>query len=487
MKIGILLLISITYISYVEPFITTNESRLFDEYGRERIFHGVNIVYKDKPWYPKLDVFDPQFSYCDEDMKLLKSWGFNAIRLGVMWPGVEPEYNKYNTTYIDILHKIVKDSEKYGIYVILDFHQDLLARQFCGEGVPDWVFTKPLGFPLPISLPYKKNSMGVSSRKDCDKHNWISYHFSFGASHGFQLLYTDLSTKFADFWRLVASRFKDSKNIIGYEIINEPWAGDIYFFPSLLWPTFADYHNLQPFYDKIARNIFDIDDNHLILFQSVTWSIFRTGFTHTPGNRENKTILSYHGYYPPNFSARQIFNSRNWDMKRLKCGGILTEFSVGSGTISHETEIYHALNLINHADRNMQSWFIWEYKKFIPITGSNYGFFYPNGSYTEAKNLFSRPYAQAVAGKIIDMEFFRNIGKFKVSFIPNFDIKKPTIIYINKEMYYSDGYTIDVIPPTLVYSIKDKDGYIEFYINRYENTNITITISPNYMDPIHVE
>ena len=54
-------------------------------------------------------------------------------------------------------------------------------------------------------------------------------------------------------------------------------------------------------------------------------------------------------------------------------------------------------------------------------------------------------------------------------------------------MYYSDGYTIDVIPPTLVYSIKDKDGYIEFYINRYENTNITITISPNYMDPIHVE
>ena len=85
------------------------------------------------------------------------------------------------------------------------------------------------------------------------------------------------------------------------------------------------------------------------------------------------------------------------------------------------------------------------------------------------------------------MEFFRNIGKFKVSFIPNFDIKKPTIIYINKEMYYSYGYTIDVIPPTLVYSIKDKDGYIEYYINRYENTNITITISPNYMDPIHVE
>ena len=28
--------------------------------------------------------------------------------------------------------------EKYGIYTLLDMHQDVFSGKFCGEGVPDW-------------------------------------------------------------------------------------------------------------------------------------------------------------------------------------------------------------------------------------------------------------------------------------------------------------------------------------------------------------
>ena len=27
---------------------------------------------------------------------------------------------------------------KYGIYSLLDAHQDVLSQKFCGEGIPDW-------------------------------------------------------------------------------------------------------------------------------------------------------------------------------------------------------------------------------------------------------------------------------------------------------------------------------------------------------------
>ena len=29
-------------------------------------------------------------------------------------------------------------------------------------------------------------------------------------------------------WKLIASEFKDEKNVIGYNIINEPWAGNVF-------------------------------------------------------------------------------------------------------------------------------------------------------------------------------------------------------------------------------------------------------------------
>ena len=29
-------------------------------------------------------------------------------------------------------------ASKYGIYTLLDMHQDVLSPKFCGEGVPDW-------------------------------------------------------------------------------------------------------------------------------------------------------------------------------------------------------------------------------------------------------------------------------------------------------------------------------------------------------------
>lgn len=67
------------------------------------------------------------------------------------WEGVEPKRGDYNYTYINVLKKIVKNCNEFGIKVILDSHQDLFSRKFCGEGFPDWVVART-DFPHPLRV-----------------------------------------------------------------------------------------------------------------------------------------------------------------------------------------------------------------------------------------------------------------------------------------------------------------------------------------------
>jgi len=51
-------------------------------------FHGVNIVPKIAPYLPSDKGFDPDTSLTDDDITNLVDWGFNFVRLGVMWEAV---------------------------------------------------------------------------------------------------------------------------------------------------------------------------------------------------------------------------------------------------------------------------------------------------------------------------------------------------------------------------------------------------------------
>lgn len=93
-------------------------------FHRTRIFHGVNAVFKIAPWYPSTTGFDFENSLSSIDSANLKRWGFNIVRLGVMWPGVEPkERGIYDQSYLSSIETIVKNLAAQNIYVILDMHQ----------------------------------------------------------------------------------------------------------------------------------------------------------------------------------------------------------------------------------------------------------------------------------------------------------------------------------------------------------------------------
>ena len=77
---------------HVDP----SNGEFVDEWGRIRLFHGINSVIKGFPWFDE-KILDPKRQQEIADL------GINVIRLGAMWTGVEPEEGKTNKTYLDIL------------------------------------------------------------------------------------------------------------------------------------------------------------------------------------------------------------------------------------------------------------------------------------------------------------------------------------------------------------------------------------------------
>jgi endoglycosylceramidase len=119
--------------------------QIVDEYGRARFFHGTNVVMKEAPWYRPFEWNPKNSSFGEQDVKIMHDMGLNVVRLGHHWAGAEPVRGEYNQTFLDIMKKQTKLAEEQGIYILVDVHQDKLAGQFCGHGVPDVSFEKQVG------------------------------------------------------------------------------------------------------------------------------------------------------------------------------------------------------------------------------------------------------------------------------------------------------------------------------------------------------
>lgn len=188
-----------------------------------------------------------------------QTWNDVDFNFKHRWAGVEPTPNGYNETYLDEMEELINEAGSYGIYTLIDFHQDLIAEKFCGDGVPTWLIDEIKGyrnFPFPIGKKIHLNSSGLPSWSDCNQDNWGTYYFSRDVSKTFEELYrigSKLNTKFTEYWKKIATRFKDNKYVIAYELINEPFPGNPYRDPLILIPSMGERFNFQEFYDNLAQ------------------------------------------------------------------------------------------------------------------------------------------------------------------------------------------------------------------------------------------
>ena len=105
---------------------------LVDAAGRVVFVHGFNMVNKVAPYEPSAVGFG------NNDATFLQDHGFNVIRLGVLYAGVEPEPGRFDAGYVSSIQRTVEVLADHHIYTLLDFHQDQLDEAFGGEGFPAW-------------------------------------------------------------------------------------------------------------------------------------------------------------------------------------------------------------------------------------------------------------------------------------------------------------------------------------------------------------
>ena len=115
------------------------------------------------------------------------------------------------------------------------------------------------GFPSPLRPPIQSfNEYGFPKRQACDTFNWPNGYYANETGQAFQALYDDTPQRdaWANFWAEVARVFGGVTHVLGYELINEPWAGDVYKYPEHIVPGFADRLALGPAYDALNEVCF---------------------------------------------------------------------------------------------------------------------------------------------------------------------------------------------------------------------------------------
>ena len=192
--------------------IKTDKLRFIDSKGRTRIFNGMNIDDKHvncKEFHYKLD---------EEFFKKYRANGFDIIRLAITWQNLEPKMGEYNLSYLKSIDEIFELAEKYGVYILLDMHQDLYSQndgKCVGDGAPSWAALTDGAKPrMPLFVWADGYFMGKWVRNEFDNF-WNNTNLN---GKGVQDRYCEL-------WQMLAKRYGDKGALFGYDLMNEPFPG----------------------------------------------------------------------------------------------------------------------------------------------------------------------------------------------------------------------------------------------------------------------
>jgi endoglycosylceramidase len=178
-----------------------------DQQGRQVILNGINVVSKKQ---------DEQYLFQagPEFYRKLSEWGFNSIRFIIIWDGLEPEPGVYNESYLDEIEKRIQWAAQNKINVILDMHQDLFSVKY-SDGAPEWA-TLDESKPHTTGAIWSDAYMMSEAVQTAFDNFWANKQAPDGVG---------LQDHYAQLWQHIAKRFSKHANVIGYDIMNEPFPG----------------------------------------------------------------------------------------------------------------------------------------------------------------------------------------------------------------------------------------------------------------------
>ena len=460
-----------------------------DQDGRTVLLHGVNLVYKVPPYEVEVqgtgrNVLTPH------EAQRIAQLGFNVVRLGIIWKGLEPGTdpindaaictpgdprtpgpNQFNTpvfnAYMDRLEATVSLLARYGISSLIDMHQDVYNEAFGGEGAPNWAVCTD----------------GVVPRPRRHVHNWSVNYAGPGVGVAYDHFWKndvvgDLQGQFDQLWTRIAARFRGNPWIVGYDPFNEPYGSGLSTRP--VNPGFDA--ELECFYTGRAHPGLDqgglpvqcpsddpevgliprieaADPTHLVAYEGNYGT--DSGVPNYIGAMDYpRLVLNFHDYCflhvpngpePPDFASvcgpleshvfAQHSDERGNDTTTEQPGGpgwLLTEF----GATTDSTDL---ARITSDADANLVGWIYWQWINYDDPTGSHSSALWPPRAATGSQlKVLSQTYASAVAGTLQAMVFDPTTGAFIVRYRANPTITAPTVIVVPVATHYPRGYCLRV-------------------------------------------
>lgn len=440
---------------------------------REATFHGICLTESST-----LQTVSGLVDITDEKASELKELGFNVIRIGFHWNLYEYQPKVFNETYLLQLESLVNRlGGQHGFYVILDMHQDQMSERFCaGHGIPSFYANVNLpefknngtkAYPQPIAIPnYNASALHppfIKCKPFLHKHHGSAVSlYTYYLGKAFQNLYDNVNgtlDAYGHFWRKVAHQFSDNPYILAYEILNEPWYGEIPILHQNLPGgvdgfTVNDTLYFKPYNVKNLQNklnnaihkaIRTVDTKTILLFEPAAggsrYDVVPSGFTQGPGGStyNDRQAFAYHLYCANatnagpwgsintssnenqnasiNSCAEYVHTSvniRTSDSKKAGSGGatIVTEF----GCTNNDTIGIRAMeSSLAGFESVKNSWTIWSvqmmhYYQLGGVPGIAWKASPPPENFV---NVIARPYVQYLAnGKLMNSTYNGKLLQF---------------------------------------------------------------------------
>lgn len=382
------------WISHFGRWITDAQDRVV-------IIHGTNMVYKLPPYFPAAVGFDAT------DAAFLRSIGFNAVRVGVIWKALEPEPGVYDDSYLDQIASTVDMLARVGILSLLDFHQDMYNEKFQGEGFPDWS-VQDEGLPNP-QHGFPTNYLISRALQRAFDNFWDNSPGPGGVG---------LQDRFAAAWRHVAQRFRQNPAVLGYELLNEPWPGSNWFDCPVGCPDFDA--KLEAFYRRVDNAIRSVDRKTLVWYEPNVE--FNFGYPTSLTSFGPRSGFSFHDYCLTNEAAGCSSHETamaNADQYAADTGDalLMTEWGATSSVSSLG-------EMVRLSDQHMLSWMHWAYCLCSDPTGAlDEGIFEEASGPLGGANLAApvldtlvEPYPQLIAGTPRAWSFDRSSRTFRFEY-----------------------------------------------------------------------
>jgi Cellulase (glycosyl hydrolase family 5) len=486
-----------------------------DTHGRFVLFRGINFASRSKlpPYIPiaplqskdiTLQELKNEIELVKPQIKLLKDLGFNIVRFLVMWKAIEPTPNTNldqllpeGQNYLDLVKEIMDVLYSYGLFVIIDFHQDIAHEIYGGDGFPDWA--------LAVDLFHGKPTEPVRLK---DRYWSTQYYINYLVRHTLESFWkndlTNIQLNLQNYpvrthlEKTIGQTVKYFKTvngnsghpaILGYSPFNEPH--QVGFDKCLFEKQF-----LSEFYSNVLEEISKHDNNTFIFIEPrLDWTVFpakynllneftfinnpnqiQTFLPDDPGFIEryaSKGVFSFH-YYDPWTTSYSFLNlpdnmnnkKKGWPLifSKLREAAVsrelipfLTEFG-GSQDWDHlnsdlEPAIYQGKqiraymdlqfiqieqHLLNATYWNYDLYNTEEYKDNWNL--ENFSLLGPN-RITRHIDLVARVYPRYSSGEPV-LLFFDLRTKYAGVVLKSPIVEAPTIIYIPHKIHYNPTFKV---------------------------------------------